>query len=145
MTVNFERWEEKKSRSKGKVMNITGDLAVQISALNDLYFFIGLFLGLIISGIIKHILNTLVHRINRPTRIKHGNLNGRLERKTDFEYLYLVKDRYYTLDQRDFLNQQSKTNRSISPFTFFFVMSPILIAALLVASSIAQKMLEEIL
>lgn len=56
---------------------------------------------------------TRLHRLSdlyrRPKRIKFANLNGRQERKDDFEYLYFYQGRYYTNDQYQFLKREQKS------------------------------------
>lgn len=76
------------------------------NALNDFYLWGGVLLGLFISGFFKSLLNFALHRFERPRRVRYRNMNGRAERKNDFEYLYLFKGEYYTLEQRDFLIKQ---------------------------------------
>lgn len=64
-----------------------------ISALHMLVlhvFVAGAFLGLILSGLFKHILNAFAYRFERPKRIK-----------TETGFLYLFKGKYYSLEQRN--------------------------------------------
>lgn len=77
---------------------------------NDAYMWMGIILGLIISGFAKTLLIILSTHSQRPRRIRFRNLNGRQERKTDLEYLYLFKGEYYTLEQRDFLIKERLKN-----------------------------------
>ena len=111
---------------------------------NDFYMWAGLILGLVISGFFKTLLNFASHRFERPRRIRFRNMNGRHERNDNFEYLYLYKNDYYTLEQRDFLVQERlKHLRSISPldikfitcFSSFLVISIITIFYLLISKS----------
>lgn len=88
---------------------------------NDLYMWMGIILGLILSGVFKTVRSFLLVHYQRPRRIRFRNLNGRTERKTDFEYLYLFKGEYYTLEQRDFLiKERLKNIKSISKFDVKF-------------------------
>ncbi|WP_213066314.1 hypothetical protein [Acinetobacter sp. AM] len=97
------------------------------NALNDFYLWGGVFLGLIISGFFKSLLNFSAHRFERPSRIRFRNMNGRAERKDDFEYLYLYKGEYYTLEQRDFLiKQRFKNIKSVSRIDSKFIVVSIL-------------------
>jgi len=80
------------------------------NALNDFYLWGGVFLGLVLSGFFKTLLNFASHRFQRPSRIRFRNMNGREERKDNFEYLYLYKGEYYTLEQRDFLLKERLKN-----------------------------------
>lgn len=102
------------------------------NALNDFYFWGGVLLGLFISGFFKTLSNSIAYRFERPRRIRYRNMNGRPERKDNFEYLYLFKGDYYTLEQRDFLIKErlkdikkfSKFNYSILFFILFiFILS----------------------
>lgn len=105
---------------------MTPEQIAVFSVTNDFYMWGGVILGLMISGFFKHFLNVLTHRFERPIRIRFGNLNGRHERKDNFEYLYLYNGSYYTLEQRDFLHKQrlKKFKQIKSPLSFdsiFFV------------------------
>lgn len=71
---------------------------------NDVSVWGGTLLGLAISGVLSKALNFFNYY--PPRRIKYRNLNGREERKDNFEYLYLFKGSYYTLEQRDFLRKE---------------------------------------
>jgi hypothetical protein len=63
---------------------------------NDCYMWGGIILGLLLSGSLKNILNISCISFQRPKRIRFRNMNGRTERKDNFEYLYLFKGEYYT-------------------------------------------------
>ncbi|WP_213066325.1 hypothetical protein [Acinetobacter sp. AM] len=104
------------------------------NALNDFYLWGGVFFGLIISGFFKSLLNFLAHRFERPSRIRFRNMNGRAERKDDFEYLYLYKGEYYTLEQRDFLvKERLKQLKAVTRFDLkFFLMFCLLISTMTV-------------
>lgn len=96
--------------------------SISISALNDLYFWSGLVIGLFVARFFHTILNLIANRFERPRRIKYRNLNGREERKDNFEYLYFYKGDYYTLDQRDFLiKERLKNIRKITPFDYRYM------------------------
>lgn len=100
---------------------------VAFNALNDFYLWGGVFLGLVISGFFKTLLNFASHRFQRPSRIRFRNMNGRQERKDNFEYLYLYKGEYYTLEQRDFLlKERLKNIKSITRIDNKFVVLSIL-------------------
>lgn len=89
---------------------------------NDCYMWGGIILGLLLSGSLKNILNFLANRIQQPRRIRFRNMNGRTERKDNFEYLYLFKGEYYTLEQRDFLlKERLKNIKSVSRIDKKFV------------------------
>lgn len=95
------------------------------NVLNDFYLWGGVFLGLVISGFFKTLLNFSSHRFERPRRIRFRNMNGRHERKDNFEYLYLYNGEYYTLEQRDFLVQETmkelRSHPRMSPVMFFMM------------------------
>lgn len=99
---------------------MTPEQVAVFSATNDFYMWGGVILGLTLSGFFKHFMNVLTHRFERPRRIKFGNLNGRHERKDNFEYLYLYNGSYYTLEQRDFLHKErlNKFKQMKSPVSF---------------------------
>ena len=99
---------------------MTPEQIAVFSATNDFYMWGGVILGLIISGFFKHFLNVLTHRFERPRRIRFGNLNGRHERKDNFEYLYLYNGSYYTLEHRDFL-QKERLKKLKYPINFDFI------------------------
>jgi hypothetical protein len=97
------------------------------NTLNDLYFWAGVFLSLLFSGFFKTLSNSIAYRFERPRRIRYRNMNGRAERKDDFEYLYLFKGEYYSLEQRDFLIKQSledlkKNNRINKNLIFVLIL-----------------------
>ena len=88
---------------------------------NDYYMWSGVILGLILGGSFKFALNIFANRFERPRRIKFRNLKGREERKDNFEYLYLYRGDYYTLEQRDFLMKEHIKNiKAITPFDIKF-------------------------
>lgn len=92
------------------------------NVLNDFYLWGGVFLGLIISRFFKTLFDFAAHRFERPRRIRFRNMNGRHERKDDFEYLYLYKGEYYTLEQRDFLlKERLKNIKSVTRIDTKFV------------------------
>lgn len=101
---------------------MTPEQFAQFEIFNQLNFWGGLFLGLIIAGFLKTLKSCLNSHVQRPRRIRFGNLNGRAERKDNFEYLYLYKNEYYTLEQRDFLIKErlKKFKQMKSPLSFFF-------------------------
>ena len=102
---------------------MTPEQIAAFSISNDFYMWCGVILGLILGGVFKTLKSFLDLHIQRPRRIRFRNLNGRHERKDNFEYLYLYKNEYYTLEQRDFLIKERLKN--IKPkrfdFAFFFV------------------------
>lgn len=118
--------------------------AYQFSLAQDFNLVLGIILGLVISGILKTVLNFLADRFERPQIIKFGNLNGKLEKGTDFENLYFFSGYYYTQDQHEFLvKERMKDIRSharISPVVFFpltlFLFSMIIFAFLIFNSKI---------
>ncbi len=84
----------------------------------------GVILGLILGGVFKTLTSFLDSHAQRPRRIRFRNLNGRHERKDNFEYLYLYKNEYYTLEQRDFLIKERVKNikpKLLSPLELLFV------------------------
>ena len=103
---------------------MTPEQIASFSAVNDFYMWGGVILGLFLGGAFKNVLNIIVNRFERPRRIKFRHLQGREERKDNFEYLYLYRGDYYTLEQRDFLmkerikNIKAHTNFDLK---FFFV------------------------
>jgi hypothetical protein len=82
---------------------MTPEQVAAFSLANDFYMWGGVILGLILGGVFKTLKSFLDSHAQRPRRIRFRNLNGRHERKDNFEYLYLYKNEYYTLEQRDFL------------------------------------------
>ena len=119
---------------------MTPEQFAQFTIFNELNFYGGLLLGLLIAGFFKT-LNSFLHlHVQRPRRIRFGNLNGRVERKDDFEYLYLFKNEYYTLEQRDFLVKEriKKFKQVKSPLSYLFpfvCFFSLLLAALVFYSS----------
>ncbi|MFW1951419.1 hypothetical protein [Acinetobacter beijerinckii] len=103
------------------------------NALNDFYLWGGVLLGLIISGFFKSLLNFASHHFERPRRIRFRNMNGRQERKDNFEYLYLYKGEYYTLEQRDFLlKERLKNIKSVTRIDTKFIFLSILFICTLI-------------
>lgn len=101
---------------------MTPEQFAQFTIFNEFNFYGGLLLGLIIAGFFKTLMSFFYSHVQRPRRIRFGNLNGRAERKDNFEYLYLFKNEYYTLEQRDFLIKErlKKFKQMKSPLSFFF-------------------------
>ena len=101
---------------------MTPEQFAQFTIFNEFNFYGGLLLGLIIAGFFKTLMSFFYSHVQRPRRIRFGNLNGRAERKDNFEYLYLYKNEYYTLEQRDFLIKErlKKFKQMKSPLSFFF-------------------------
>jgi hypothetical protein len=101
---------------------MTPEQIAAFSISNDFYMWGGVILGLILGGVFKTLKSFLDLHLQRPRRIRFGNLNGRAERKDDFEYLYLFKNEYYTLEQRDFLVKErlKKFKQMKSPLSYFF-------------------------
>lgn len=101
---------------------MTPEQIAAFSISNDFYMWGGLILGLILGGLFKTLKSFLDLHIQRPRRIRFRNLNGREERKDNLEYLYLYKNEYYTLEQRDFLIKErlKKFKQMKSPLSFFF-------------------------
>ncbi|HFX6249140.1 TPA: hypothetical protein ACIFCU_003805 [Acinetobacter baumannii] len=60
-------------------------------------FVAGAFLGLIVSGLFKHILNAFAYRFERPKRIK-----------TETGFLYFFKGKYYSIEQRNKLLEEHR-------------------------------------
>jgi hypothetical protein len=103
---------------------MTPEQIAAFSISNDFYMWGGVILGLILGGVFKTLKSFLDLHAQRPRRIRFRNLNGRAERKDNFEYLYLFKNEYYTLEQRDFLVKERLKNIKATkplPFTFFFL------------------------
>lgn len=119
---------------------MTPEQIAAFSISNDFYMWGGVILGLILGGVFKTLSSFLYSHVQRPRRIRFRNLNGRHERKDDFEYLYLFKNEYYTLEQRDFLvKERLKKFKQMKPplsyfFPFLFVFS-IFLAALVFYSA----------
>lgn len=101
---------------------MTPEQFAQFTIFNEFNFYGGLLLGLIIAGFFKSLMSFFYSEVQRPRRIRFANLNGRAERKDNFEYLYLYKNEYYTLEQRDFLIKErlKKFKQMKSPLSFFF-------------------------
>lgn len=107
---------------------MTPEQFAQFTIFNEFNFYGGLFLGLLIAGFFKSLKSLFEREIQRPRRIKYRMLQGKIEKKTDFEYLYLFKGDYYTLEQRDFLIKerlkdikQFKILRSAFPILFLII------------------------
>lgn len=95
-------------------------------------------IGFIVSGFIKTLINQISHGFSRPTRIKFASLQGRTDKKTDFEYLYLFKGSYYTLEQKDFLIKERMKNirpTHIPVFFYFSLLFVFLILGFLLSQS----------
>lgn len=71
-------------------------------------FLLGLLSGVFFFGRLIDSIDRLGERLRRPKRIRFRNMNGRHERGDDYEYLYLFKGEYYTLEQRNFLVKQQR-------------------------------------
>lgn len=83
-----------------------------LNGLNPVFiavFILGIMTGVFFFSDLMTRLDRLSRLYSRPSRIKFGNLNGRLERKNDFEYLYFYQGRYYTSDQYQFLKREQKS------------------------------------
>ena len=98
---------------------MTPEQVAVFSATNDFYMWAGVILGLIISRFLKHFLNVLTHRFERPRRIKFTYLNDS-EKQDKAQYLYLYKGSYYTLEHRDFL-QKERLKKLKYPINFDFI------------------------
>lgn len=72
-------------------------------------FILGIMTGVFFFSDLMTRLDRLSDLYRRPKRIKFANLNGRQERKDDFEYLYFYQVRYYTNDQYQFLKREQKS------------------------------------
>lgn len=119
---------------------MTPEQFAQFEIFNQLNFWGGLFLGLIIGGFFKTLKRSIDLHVQRPRRIRFGNLNGRHERKDDFQYLYLFKNEYYTLEQRDFLVKErlkkfKQMKYPLSSFFLFLCVFCIFLAALVFYSA----------
>lgn len=119
---------------------MTPEQIAAFSISNDFYMWGGVILGLILGGVFKTLKSFLDLHIQRPRRIRFRNLNGRAERKDNFEYLYLYKNEYYTLEQRDFLVKEriKKFKQVKSPLSYLFpfvCFFSLLLAALVFYSS----------
>ncbi len=71
-------------------------------------FIFGLITGVFFFSNLMDRFDRLSELYRRPKRIRFANLNGRIERKSDFEYLYFYQGRYYTNDQYQFLKREQK-------------------------------------
>jgi len=105
---------------------MTPEQFAQFSIFNELNFYGGLFLGLLIAGFFKSLMSFFYREVQRPRKIRYRMLQGKADKKTDFEYLYLFKGEYYTLEQRDFLiKQRLKDIKKFSKFNYsilFFIL-----------------------
>lgn len=114
---------------------MTPEQFAQFTIFNEFNFYGGLLLGLIIAGFFKTLMSFFYSHVQRPRRIRFRNLNGREERKDNFEYLYLYKNEYYTLEHRDFLIKQRIENfkrkpRFLSLLELIFLISLLFLAVL---------------
>lgn len=109
---------------------IATDLLNALSPMFIYVFMSGVVFGVFFFGRLVDSIDRLSIRFRRPKRIRFRNLNGRHERKDNFEYLYLFEGEYYTLEQRDFLvKERLKDIKKFSPlyvlpvvlFTFFII------------------------
>ena len=105
---------------------MTPEQFAQFSIFNELNFYGGLFLGLLIAGFFKSLMSFFYREVQGPRKIRYRMLQGKVEKKTDFEYLYLFKGEYYTLEQRDFLiKERLKDIKKFSKFNYsilFFIL-----------------------
>lgn len=60
-------------------------------------FVVGVILGFVVSGLFSNVLNTLSYRFERPKKIR-----------TETGYLYLFKGKYYPIEQRNKLIEESR-------------------------------------
>lgn len=72
-------------------------------------FIFGLIVGVFFFSNLMTRLDRLSELYRRPKRIRFANLNGQIERNSDFEYLYFYQGRYYTNDQYQFLKREQKS------------------------------------
>ena len=98
---------------------MTPEQLAAFSISNDFYMWAGVILGLTLGGFFKHFLNVLVHRFERPRRIKFTYLNDS-EKQDKAQYLYLYNGSYYTLEHRDFL-QKERLKKLKYPINFDFI------------------------
>ncbi|MGQ4614234.1 hypothetical protein ACUIJ1_15515 [Acinetobacter junii] len=86
-----------------------------LNALSPMFIYVfisGVVFGVFFFGRLIDAIDRLGYRLRRPKRIRFRNLNGRHERGDSYQYLYLFKGEYYTLEQRDFLlNERLKNYR----------------------------------
>lgn len=83
-----------------------------LNALNPAFiavFILGIITGVFFFSDLMTRLDRLSELYRRPKRIKFGDLNGRVERKDDFEYLYFYRGRYYTNEQYQFLKREQRS------------------------------------
>lgn len=86
---------------------IVTELLNSLSPLFIAVFILGLLTGVFFFGRLIDSIDRLGERLRRPKRIRFRNLNGRHERGDNFEYLYLFKGEYFTLEQQQFLKRQA--------------------------------------
>jgi hypothetical protein len=79
-----------------------------IAVLNNLLFQVfvaGAVLGLIVSGLLKNILNLWAYRFERPKRIK-----------TQDDFLYFFNGKYYSIEQRNKLIEERRKKFKDIPY-----------------------------
>ncbi|MDA3451974.1 hypothetical protein MKL33_15010 [Acinetobacter sp. AOR43_HL] len=86
---------------------IVTELLNSLSPLFIAVFILGLLTGVFFFGRLIDSIDRLGERLRRPKRIRFRNMNGRHERGDSFEYLYLFKGEYFTLEQQQFLKRQA--------------------------------------
>ncbi|MBJ8499139.1 hypothetical protein [Acinetobacter oleivorans] len=86
---------------------IVTELLNSLSPLFIAAFILGLLTGVFFFGRLIDSIDRLGERLRRPKRIRFRNMNGRHERGDSFEYLYLFKGEYFTLEQQQFLKRQA--------------------------------------
>lgn len=86
---------------------IVTELLNSLSPLFIAVFILGLLTGVFFFGRFIDSIDRLGERLRRPKRIRFRNMNGRHERGDSFEYLYLFKGEYFTLEQQQFLKRQA--------------------------------------
>ncbi|WP_445346522.1 hypothetical protein [Acinetobacter bohemicus] len=79
---------------------MTPEQFAQFTIFNELNFYGGLLLGLIIAGFFKTLMSFFFSELQRPRRIRFRSLNRKDQK---FEYFYLYRGFYYEKEQREFL------------------------------------------
>lgn len=88
--------------------NLTVADAAAFSAVNDFFLVMGIALGFIISGFLKHIFNIFANRFERPRKVKVSINSDR------YEYFYLLEGKYYQKqDYKILLEKRRNSSRYI--------------------------------
>lgn len=90
--------------SESEHLKLVTELLIAINPILFGVFILGILFGVLLFGNLMDRLTKLNDRFRRPRRIKHSLQNG------DFEYLYLFRGRYYSLNKYQDLRREFRRN-----------------------------------